>query len=239
MTGWWVIVPVKDARHGKSRLAGVLDDDARAALVRSMALDTLAAVRAARSVAGVVLVTPDGELAAAAARLGAVVVDEPAPAARAGVEPGLDAAVLAGAGYTRSLAPDAPVAVVPGDLPRLDPIDLDAALALAAQHERAHVPDAEGTGTTLLTAAPGRELRPRFGAGSSGRHGEEGHVRLDVPEKSTLRHDVDVEPDVMTHHGRQFPTSTCGPGPNTRDMRQDRGYSDVHSPASPTGGSRR
>ncbi len=196
MTGWWVVVPVKDARRGKSRLAGVLDDDARAALVRSMALDTLTAVRATRSVAGVVLVTPDAELVGAAAGLKVVVVDEPAAGAPAGVEPGLDAAVLAGAAHARTLAPDAPVAVVLGDLPRLGPADLEAALALAARHERAHVPDAEGAGTTLLSAAPGCELRPRFGAGSSGRHTEEGHVRLDVPIASTLRHDVDEETDL-------------------------------------------
>ncbi|WP_136520465.1 2-phospho-L-lactate guanylyltransferase [Cellulomonas telluris] len=190
--GWWVVVPVKDARRGKSRLAGVLDDDTRAALVRSMARDTLRAVRSARSVAGVVLVTPDPDLAAAAATLDVVVVDEPPHRPAADVpEPGLRAAVLAGAAHARTLHPDAPVAVVPGDLPGLDPDDLDAALTLAAEHERAHVPDAEGTGTTLLTAAPGCDLRPRFGPGSSARHADAGHVRLDVPQASTLRHDVD------------------------------------------------
>lgn len=200
MTGWWVVVPVKDARRGKSRLAGVLDDDARAALVRSMALDTLAAVRAARSVTGVVLVTPDAALAAAATALDVVVLDEPAAGrpdgARVPVEPGLDAAVLAGAAHARARAADAPVAVVLGDLPRLDPADLDAALALAAAHERAHVPDAAGTGTTLLAAGAGHVLRPRFGDGSSHRHAAAGHVRLDVPHASTLRHDVDDAADL-------------------------------------------
>ncbi|QGQ19716.1 2-phospho-L-lactate guanylyltransferase [Cellulomonas sp. JZ18] len=196
--GWWVVVPVKDAHRGKSRLAGVLDDTARAALVRSMALDTLTAVRAARSVAGVVLVTPDADLAAAADALGVLVVDEPTstPAA-GGPEPGLDAAAVAGAAHVRARTPGAPVAVVPGDLPRLDPADLDVALALAAAHDHAHVPDAAGTGTTLLTATRGHRLRPRFGAGSSGRHADAGHVRLDVPVTSTLRHDVDEARDLQ------------------------------------------
>lgn len=202
--GWWVVVPVKDARRGKTRLAGVLDDDARAALVRSMALDTLAAVRAARSVVGVVLVTPDAHLAAAAGALDVVVVGEPRSAGAqtstpptGTTEPGLHAAVLAGAAHARTLAPDAPVAVVPGDLPRLRPADLDAALALSATHDRAHVPDASGIGTTLLTAGPRLGLRPRYGAGSSGRHAEAGHARLDIPVTSTLRHDVDAPADLL------------------------------------------
>lgn len=198
MTAWWVVVPVKDARRGKSRLAGALDDDARAALVRAMALDTLRAVLAARSVAGAVLVTPDAALAAAATALGVVVAGEPvaAAAAPAAAEPGLDAAVLTGCARARALAPDAPVAVVLGDLPRLVPADLDEALARAAAHDRAHVPDAEGTGTTVLTARPGHDPRPRFGPGSSARHARLGHVRLALPLASTLRHDVDDARDL-------------------------------------------
>lgn len=151
--------------------------------------------------------TPDAELAGAAAGLGVVVVDEPAAGARDGVEPGLDAAVLAGTAHARTVAPTAPVAVVLGDLPRLDPADLDAALTLAARHERAHVSDTDGTGTTLLTAAPRCELRPRFGAGSSRRHAEARHVRLDVPQASTLRHDMDGVADLVTC----CPTHSRGP----------------------------
>ncbi len=191
MTGWWVVVPVKDARHGKSRLAGVLADDDRARFVRAMALDTLAAAGAATLVDGVVLVTPDQVLASWAQRGGAVVVDEPHGG-------GLDAAVLAGASRARALAPGCAVAALLGDLPGLDPADLDAALLLAAAHRRAHVPDAAGTGTTLLTASPGSDLRPVFGTGSSDRHVAAGHVRLDVPADSTLRHDVDDPADLDT-----------------------------------------
>ncbi|MFC4614062.1 2-phospho-L-lactate guanylyltransferase [Cellulomonas algicola] len=191
MTGWWVVVPVKDADRGKSRLADVLGPGERARFVRSMALDTLAAASAAESVAGVVLVTPDHVLASWAQRGGAVVVDEPPGG-------GLDEAVLAGEAVVRARTPDAPVAVLLGDLPGLRPADLDAGLRLAAAHARAHVPDAEGTGTTLLTAAPGSDLRPAFGAGSSARHTAAGHVALDLPVASTLRHDVDEPADLDT-----------------------------------------
>lgn len=206
MTGWWVVVPVKETGRGKSRLAGTLPDDGRAALVRAMALDTLAAVRTAGSVGGVVLVCSDEAFARAAADdappAGAllVVVDDPGA--------GLDAAVLAGALEARRQVPGCPLAAVLGDLPLLTPADVDAVLALAAAHERAHVPDAAGTGTTVLTALT--SLRPSFGGGSSARHAAAGHVRLDLPASSPARHDVDVPDDLAwarAHH----------PAPRTRE----------------------
>ncbi|WP_273651580.1 2-phospho-L-lactate guanylyltransferase [Cellulomonas fimi] len=191
MTGWWVVVPVKDADRGKSRLADVLGPGERGRFVRSMALDTLAAASAADAVAGVVLVTPDRVLASWAQRGGALVVDEPAGG-------GLDAAVVAGEAFVRTRTPDAPVAALLGDLPGLLPADLDAALRLASAHPRAHVPDVAGTGTTLLTAVAGSTLRPAFGAGSSARHAAAGHLALDVPPDSSLRHDVDEPADLDT-----------------------------------------
>ncbi|WP_019137571.1 2-phospho-L-lactate guanylyltransferase [Cellulomonas massiliensis] len=203
MTRWWVVVPVKEAARGKSRLAGVLPDDDRTALVRAMALDTLAAVRGARSVAGVVLVCSDEALARVAADDTAtaplVVVDDPAA--------GLDAAVLAGAHEARRRAPGCPLAVVLGDLPLLTPEGVEEVLDRAAPHERAHVPDAAGTGTTVLTALT--SLRPSFGSGSSARHAAAGHVPLTLPAGSGARHDVDVPDDLAW-------TRAHRPAPRTR-----------------------
>ncbi|RMI09296.1 2-phospho-L-lactate guanylyltransferase, partial [Cellulomonas triticagri] len=77
---WVLVVPVKEASRGKTRLADVLEPGARAALVRAMALDTVEAVLAAPRVARVVVVTGDGPVAAAAAALPRVrVLPEPAP----------------------------------------------------------------------------------------------------------------------------------------------------------------
>lgn len=196
---WILVVPVKDARRGKTRLADVLEPAARAALVRAMALDTVEAVLGAQRVARVLVVTADPEVAAAAPALPRVrVLPEPAP--RADDAPGgwasLDRAVRAGFDAARAEAPTAHVGVLLGDLPGLDPAELDAALAAAEQHPRAVLPDAEGTGTTLLTAGPGEQLRPAFGGGSAAAHAALGHVRLDLPETSTLRHDVDVPADL-------------------------------------------
>lgn len=195
MTAWWVVVPVKDARAGKSRLAAVLDDEARTDLVRRMATATVAALLAAEHVAAVVLATPDVVLAERLRGPRVAVVPDPPPAGRPG-EPGLDAAVLAGAARARAAAPGAPVAVVLGDLPHLRPSDVDAVLVAATRHPRAHVPDVAGTGTTMLTATAPHALRPAFGRGSSARHAASGHVRLDVPPTSGARRDVDEPADL-------------------------------------------
>ncbi|KGM03682.1 2-phospho-L-lactate guanylyltransferase, partial [Cellulomonas cellasea DSM 20118] len=122
---WSVVVPVKAAALGKTRLAGTLDPGARTALVRAMAGDTLAAVSTARAVARVVVVTGDAAFGATAAELPGVEV----LAERTAV--GLDAAVGLGIARARDLAPHDGVAVVLGDLPALRPDELDDVLARA------------------------------------------------------------------------------------------------------------
>ncbi|GMA26534.1 hypothetical protein GCM10025864_42930 [Luteimicrobium album] len=109
-------------------------------------------------------------------------VDDPGLGLRAAVQTGIDA------------APDGPCAVLLGDVPALRPADLEAALADATEHERALVPDADGTGTTLLTGRTPGSLRPRFGPGSAEAHAAEGHVRLGA--EPSLRRDVDTAADL-------------------------------------------
>lgn len=196
---WIVVVPVKDASRGKTRLADVLEPEARAALVRAMALDTVEAVLAAPRVARVVVVTADAQVTTSAAALPRVRV-LPEPAAIAGDPAGgwaaLDRAVAAGADAARAEAPTAHVGVLLGDLPGLEPAELEVALALAERHARAVLPDAGGAGTTLLTVRPGAALRPAFGGGSAAAHAALGHAVLDLPATSTLRQDVDVPDDL-------------------------------------------
>src|SRR6187402_1497069 len=76
--------------------------------------------------------------------------------------------------------------------PSARPEDLGAALTAAGASDRAVVPDAEGTGTTLVTAASGIPLLTSFGARSYARHIELGCVPLEIAVASSLRHDVDT-----------------------------------------------
>ncbi len=174
---WTIVMPVKPARSGKSRLhvPGV----ERTELARAIALDTIAA---AVVVAEVIVVTDDAQVAAATAGI---------PHARAipeGEARGLNPAIARGL----AVAGEGPRAVLLGDLPALRPDDLGAALALASAHPLAAVADAEGTGTTLVAAARGIPLSPAFGDGSFARHLAQGCVALPVPAASTLRRDVDT-----------------------------------------------
>ena len=195
---WTVIIPVKPAAIGKSRL-GLGPEVARA-----IALDTVAAVVACDAVDRVIIVTSDAAFRAP----GAEVLLETAPS-------GIDSAVAAGAALAGTTAPRAAVL---GDLPALDPVELAAALAGAARHARSFVADHEGTGTTLVTAAPGETLLTAFGGGSAAKHRALGLIELEVPAESSVRFDVDTPEQLalaLTRRGATPPE----PAPRPRSPR--------------------
>ena len=173
---WTVVIPVKPAAIGKSRLR--VDPRLGPEVARAIALDTVAAVVACEAVERVIVVTAD----AAFRPPGAELLPERTPS-------GIDAAVAAGAALAGIAAARAALL---GDLPSLDPQELAAALAVAARHPRAFVPDQDGTGTTLVTAAPGVELLTAFGADSAAKHRALGLVELSLPASSSVRFDVDT-----------------------------------------------
>lgn len=174
---WHVLIPVKGGPDAKSRLRPP-DGVPRSAIAEAMAQDCVAAAVAGMPPGRVRVVTPDGRVARWAAALGAEVVREPGG--------GLDQAARSGAEAVGGGA----VAVLLGDLPCLLGEDVVAALAAASLRQRAVVPDAEGTGTVLLTALRTDDLAPSFGRGSAARHETAGHQRLDLP-LPRLRTDVD------------------------------------------------
>jgi 2-phospho-L-lactate guanylyltransferase len=203
---WSVVLPLKGGPAAKSRLG------APPAVATAIALDCLDAVRRARSVVSVVVVTPDPALRSYAAAAGAVVRSESAPGG------GLLAAVSDGlAGLS------GPVAVLLGDLPALLPEDLDAALHLASTAltmmrdvetrrppESVFVPDAEGTGTVLLAALTPAAMRPQFGPASAALHEQAGARRLEAA-LPRLRRDVDTPDDLRA-------AAALGVGPRTREL---------------------
>jgi 2-phospho-L-lactate guanylyltransferase len=184
---WVVVVPVKPSARAKSRLE--VPGVGRADLARAIALDTLAAATACELVAQVVVVTDDAALAREAAMIPALRF---VPERDAG---GLDAAVAAG---VAAIDPQGrmPRAALLGDLPALRPADLADALRAAASVDRAVVPDAEGTGSTLVTATAEVAWTSSFGDGSFARHVALGCTALAIPDASTLRRDVDTAPQL-------------------------------------------
>jgi 2-phospho-L-lactate guanylyltransferase len=197
-TSWVVVVPVKRLGVAKSRLRGAVADARHEELALAMLRDTLTAASACPVVAEVLVVTDDPLVTAMAPGLDARAVPD-APSA------GLNAAAAFGADVAAGLHRWR--AVLAGDLPGLRPQELAAALRAAALGGRRFLPDAEGTGTVLLTAGPGVPLDPHFGAGSAAAHAASGAVGMsgDWPG---LRHDVDTAADLTA-------VLALGTGPHT------------------------
>lgn len=203
-----LVIPVKPLWAAKSRLRGAVDDAAHARLALALALDTIAAARAASRVRGLLVMSTDAQVAAGLAAEGVAVAPD-------GPVPGLNAALEHGAGLLRARDARAAVGALQADLPALTPDELDAAVgrataAFAAGSDRAFCADAAGTGTTLLLAAPGAGLQPRFGRASARRHRESGAIELRGAWPG-LRHDVDTGTDLAR-------AAELGLGACTRDV---------------------
>jgi 2-phospho-L-lactate/phosphoenolpyruvate guanylyltransferase len=206
-----LVVPVKSLAAAKSRLRGAADHGlgkptAHARLALALAHDTVTAVRATRLVRQLLVISSDPVVAAELAAVGVEVLPDP-PGANGS---GLNAAYALGADALQRRDPAAVVGVLPADLAALRPDELDAAIeaALGSGASRAFVPDAAGTGTTFLVAAPGIPLEPRFGVGSADRHEASGARRL-TGDWPGLRRDVDTADDLRA-------ATELGLGPHTR-----------------------
>ncbi|HVK27428.1 MAG TPA: 2-phospho-L-lactate guanylyltransferase [Nocardioides sp.] len=176
-----VLLPVKSPGSGKSRLSALPDADRRR-LAAAFAADAVAVCTTAPGVALVVVISDDADFAASLAGAGVLTCADPGA--------GLNAALRLGADVAHDRAPDLQPVALLADVPALTAADL--ALALDAARTAAgpcFVEDADGTGTTLYTAAYDA-FDPRFGAGSAAAHRAAGALSINGP-LLTLRRDVD------------------------------------------------
>jgi 2-phospho-L-lactate guanylyltransferase len=152
----WALVPVKNLRHAKQRLAGVLSAAERHAFFRAMLEDVLSVLSECRGLAGVALVTGDSEARELAACYGARVLDE-------GGDRGHTSASTFGA---RALAEEGVPGMVqlPADIPLLTPEDMDALLqAHACAPAVTLAPSRDERGSNALACSPPDVLPLRFG----------------------------------------------------------------------------
>ena len=201
---WTVVIPLKPPSVGKTRLGS------DSALARAIALDTVEAASQASQVSRLIVVTADEALAG---EVGTVV-----PNGEVIIEPqpeGIAAAIAIGLAH---ILEDEQRAALLGDLPGLLPEDLDIALNLAADVDHGYVRDAEGSGTTMVTARGGIPFVEHFGPGSASAHRVAGFDQLDVPVGSSLQYDIDdaAQLEVLTAHGL---------GPRTRAYLEGSGAS--------------
>jgi 2-phospho-L-lactate guanylyltransferase len=180
-----VVVPVKPPAHGKSRLAG-LPDEQRRELAEAFALDTVQATVATPGVATVLVVTDDFRLAAAMRAMGCEVMPD-------GASEDLNATLVQAAAEVVRRWPGAVPVALCADLPGLRPDELATVLEEAVGHVAAgssvFVRDRLGVGTTLY-AAPADRFEPGFGIESAARHLAAGAVEVGAGAAS-VRADVD------------------------------------------------
>jgi 2-phospho-L-lactate guanylyltransferase len=215
-SGIGLIIAVKRLSVAKTRLAPAFPAPLREAVVLAMLVDTIAAASAARGLEHITVVTPDEAAAAAAADLGAEVLEDPTPDGHG------DPLNNALAAAERAVAGSVPnIVVLQGDLPALQSYELDEAIAAARGHQRSFVADRHGLGTAALFAF-GSPLDPQFGRGSSMRHRQSGALEL-TGAWPGLRCDIDTPEDLAV-------ARRLGVGPaTTRTLAQSKsGGSTTH-----------
>jgi len=189
----WAIVPVKRLSQAKRRLAPVIPGEARRQLVLAMLHEVLAALTGVEALDRVLVVTPDAEVAHAAARSGAAVLSEARSA-------GLNAAVSAGLAYARANGAREAL-VIPADVPLATAAELRRVLRRStdAGSRALLVPSHDGEGTNALLMSPPGVLQPSFGPGSFPRHlGQAVARKLDVQilQPPGLARDIDEPADL-------------------------------------------
>jgi 2-phospho-L-lactate guanylyltransferase len=162
------VIPVKRFRAAKRRLSGELAESDRPRLVLAMLDDVLAALGRASSIERVIVVTGERRAERVALRQ-AKRLDRPVEVLREARDHGHSEAATLGALRAEALGA-ACVAMLPGDCPLLDPIELDLAMTRMTGGRVAIIPDRHGTGTNGLLISPPLAVTPAFGEGSRARH---------------------------------------------------------------------
>ena len=148
----WAIVPVRSGGAGKSRLASVLSPQHRARLIESMLDQVIGALRRARSIDHILVVSPD----LAAAPPGTHLLRDPGEGLNVAVDAGLRAL---GAGVDAAL-------VVAADIPNVTADEIDQMVAACRGHAVGVAPDHLGEGTNALWLQRPARIAPGFGPGS-------------------------------------------------------------------------
>jgi 2-phospho-L-lactate guanylyltransferase len=194
--GTCALVPVKRLGGAKSRLSAIMTAPERAALAEAMLLDVLDVLLAVKGFAAIVLVTGDLALGAKAGALGVRVIDDPH-------ETGTNDAVARGLERLKTWNFGSAL-VVPGDIPFLGAVEIEAALAALARTSVVLAPARRDGGTNLLGLSPLDAIAPVFGPDSFARHlaaASAKGIKPVVLPSAGAGHDIDVPSDLTPDIG--------------------------------------
>jgi 2-phospho-L-lactate guanylyltransferase len=185
------ILPIKSFDEAKQRLRDGLDPTTRRALVEAMFSDVLIALRRAKLIDQVLVVSADNVAQQIAGGYDAMVLQDE--------DRGHTQAAAGGTARALELGADR-VLMVPGDCPLISPIELDELLARPTPSPSVLVvPDRHGTGTNALVLTPPDALDPAFGPGSCERHLRHANtagIHAETVEVPSLALDIDTPEDL-------------------------------------------
>jgi len=201
-----LLLPVKEIRNAKQRLAGFLSPEEREALVRAMAEDVLRAVTQARDSHCVCVVTADLEAARAAAANGWTLIRETRQVSES-VSVDFASRECADRGFTSVLR-------LPLDLPLIEARDIEELLAVDLPAPGcAIIPSRDGTGTNALLRHPAALFPSRFGPGSFAKHclaAERAGARPVLLRNPRIEFDVDDAGDLRALLGHDLSRTATG-----------------------------
>jgi 2-phospho-L-lactate/phosphoenolpyruvate guanylyltransferase len=189
-----LLLPIKDLRHAKQRLAGLLTPEERCTLAQAMLADTFRAVRDVRLAENIFVVTNYEPAIRAAKENGWEVLREESQISES-----------ASVDWASRICAERKVAGLlrlPIDLPLMQASDIDELFAVdCAAPAVVMVPSRDATGTNAILRMPPALFPSHFGEGSFAKHraeAERAAARVIIQRNARLEMDVDDETDLRT-----------------------------------------
>jgi 2-phospho-L-lactate guanylyltransferase len=190
----WAVLPLKDFMNAKQRLSGILAPHERRALFQAMVEDVLAALNKSEAIARIIIVSDDPAADMLAARYDAIMLRE-----TPGEKAGLNAAVQRAADYVIDKGGET-MLVIHGDLPLVDPQELQ---ELCAKHRKPGItiaPDRNSQGTNVMLCSPPNVIAFQYGLHSCQLHlqqAERAGVSAQVLPSQSMALDIDSPADLL------------------------------------------
>jgi len=187
-----LLLPIKDLKNAKQRLAGLFSPEQRFGLVQAMLADTMRAIQGVLAAKQIFVATNYEPAILTAQENGWEVLREQQQTSESD---SVDTAsrICEQRGVTALLR-------LPLDLPLLQPQDVDELLRIACTAPgMVIVPSRDGTGTNALLRTPPTLFPSHFGTGSFAKHTAEGQragAQVIVRRNPRLEMDVDDESDL-------------------------------------------
>jgi 2-phospho-L-lactate/phosphoenolpyruvate guanylyltransferase len=182
-----LLLPIKDLRNAKQRLAGVLTPEERFALAHAMLADTIRAVRGVQRAETIFVVTNYGPAMQSARENGWEVLGEEQQISES-VSVDTASRQCQERGITAVLR-------LPLDLPLVTSSDIDELLAVECSAPAVViVPSRDGTGTNAILRTPPTLFPSHFGNGSFAKHcGEAVRTEARIVKRRNVRLEMDVD----------------------------------------------